>query len=109
MKLYRLYLPKKYNDGEDIPDEKIAEIIERLRKKFGPFSVNPHAMLPIMGVWTSSSKGQFEEPINLIEIFLEDTFQNKKWLKVFMELIRQELGQEEIFLIAQNAELIRFW
>lgn len=108
MKLYRLFLPKFYNDGRDIPKNKILKITQQIREKFGSFSVNPFATLPIIqGTWTSPTKKQFEESMFLIEIFLEDTFNNMKWIISFKELIRQDLEQEEIFLICQDAELVK--
>ncbi len=107
MKLYRLFLPKLYNNGNKIPKKKILEVTQQIREKFGSLSISPFATLPIIqGTWTSSTKKQFEEPMFLIEIFLEDTFDNTKWIKSFKEIIRQKLGQEEIFLISQDAELV---
>lgn len=106
MKLYRLFLPQSYNEGGKIPKKEILGVTQKIREKFGALSVNPFATLPIIqGTWTSATKKQFEEPMFLIEIFLEDTFDNAKWIKSFKEIIRQELKQEEIFLISQDAEL----
>ena len=41
-----------------------------------------------------------------IEIFVEDTFDNKNWLKTYKEMIRQDLKQKEIFVIEMNAEML---
>ena len=85
MKLYRLFLPQTYNDGKSIPNEIIFKITEKIRDRFGAYSLNPHATLPIIeGTWTSpTTKKRFTETMTLIEIFLEDTHKNKEWIKAF--------------------------
>jgi len=59
MKLYRIFLPKKFNDGTLIPTKIILEIAEEIRKKFGGYSLDPFGRLPVIqGIWTSDQKKQ---------------------------------------------------
>jgi len=44
--------------------------------------------------------------MNLLDLFVEDTFDIQKWFKAKKELWRQELQQEELFIIVQNAEIV---
>jgi len=107
MKLYRIFIPKVYNNGEPIPIVKIRKITESIREKFGAYSFNPFAKLPILaGVWTDDKSKVYSESMQLIELFVEDTFDNQKWIKAFKEITRQDLQQEEIFIIVQDAEII---
>jgi hypothetical protein len=108
MKLYKIFIPKCYNDGRKIETKKIREVLENIRKRFGSYSLNPLATLPlIQGVWTSDSTNKiYREQVFMVELFVQDTFDNQKWLKSFREIIRQELHQEEIFIIVQDAEII---
>ncbi len=107
MKLYKIFIPKFYNNGELIPIGRIRKITENIREKFSAYSFNPFARLPILGgVWTNKDSKIYSEPMQLIELFVEDTFNNQKWIKAFKEICRQELDQEEIFIIVQDAELI---
>lgn len=107
MKLYHIFLPKKFNDGKPIPSTKILKIAEEIRKKFGAYSFDPFGRLPIIqGVWTSNTKEVYKEDMNLIDLFVEDTFDNQKWFKAMKEIWRQELDQEELFIIVQNAEIV---
>jgi len=44
--------------------------------------------------------------MNIVDLFVEDTLDIQKWFKAQKELWRQELEQEELFIIVQNAEII---
>ena len=107
MKLYRLFIPKRFNDGKKIPSNKILKIAEEIREKFGAYSLDPFGRLPIIqGVWTSEDKKKYQEEMNILDLFVEDTFNIKKWFKAKREIWRQELEQEELFIIVQDAEII---
>ena len=41
-----------------------------------------------------------------LELFVEDTMNIKKWFTAKKELWRQELEQEEFFIMVQDAEII---
>lgn len=107
MKLYRLFIPKRFNNGKIIPSNKILKIAEEIREKFGAYSFDPYGRLPIIqGIWTNNKKIKYEDEMNIIDLFVEDTFDIQKWFKAQKELWRQELEQEELFIIVQNAEII---
>lgn len=108
MKLYRIFIPKCYKDGKRIETKKIRKVLEDIRKRFGAYSLNPLAVLPlIQGVWTSNLTNKiYREQVFMVELFVQDTFDNQRWLKAFKEMARQELEQEEIFIIVQDAEII---
>ena len=85
------------------------KITGSIRERFWAYSLNPFARLPSLGgIWTDGKSKVYNEPMQLIELFIEDTFDNQKWVKAFKELTRQDLQQEEIFIIVQDAEII-FW
>jgi len=107
MKLYRLFLPKRFNNGKLIPTNKILKIAEEIREKFGAYSFDPYGRLPIIqGIWTSTKKRKYEDEMNILDLFVEDTFDIQKWFQAKKEIWRQELEQEELFIIVQNAEII---
>ena len=107
MKLYRIFLPKRHSNGEPVPLPKIRKVTENIRERFGAYSLNPFAKLPVIqGVWTDDKSRIYTEPMYVIELFIEDTFDNKRWMAAFKEMIRQELEQKELFIIAQDAEIL---
>lgn len=107
MKLYRIFLPKKYNNKTKIPWKIILGIAEQIEKRFGGYSMNPFAYLPIIdGSWTEEENLNYKEQMFLLEVFVEDTFKNKAWIKAYKEIIKQDLDQKEIFIIEMNAETV---
>ncbi len=105
MKLYKVFLPKFYNDKTAIPTNFILKIAEEIRERFGAYSLNPFGRLPIIGVWTNHQK-KYTDEMNVLELFVEDTFDIKRWFQAKKELWRQELKQEELFIIVQDAEIL---
>jgi len=108
LKLYRIFLPKFYNDRKPIEAPKIRKITGSLTDKFGGYTLNPLAYLPLMeGAGTSPKTNKiYTEQVFCIELFIQDTFDNQKWMQAFSEMVRQELKQEELFVIVQNAEIL---
>ena len=107
MKLFRIFLPKKYNDGKPVEFKKIRKVAEEIRERFGAYSANPFGILPVMeGVWTSDKGEAYREQMFVIELFVEDTKDNNKWIKAKQEDWRQRFEQEELFIISQYAEIL---
>lgn len=108
LKFYRIFIPQQYNSGEPVEPEKLLKIANEVGNKFKAYSASLSNLPIIEGLWTSEKDGKkYAEPMMLLELFVEDTFKNKKWLKAFKEMIAQELEQEEIFIIVQDAEILR--
>lgn len=107
MKLFRIFLPKKYNDGRPVEFKKIREVAEEIRERFGAYSSNPFGILPVMeGIWISDQRRVYREEMFIIELFVQDTFDNNKWIKAKQEEWRQRFEQEELFIIVQYAEVL---
>jgi len=107
MKLYSIYLPKTYNSKKPIPTKKIRKITEEVREKFGEYSIDPYAKLPLIeGIWTSETKRLFRESMYMIQIFTQDTYDTQKWIKAMKEVWRQALDQKVLFIIEQHAEIL---
>jgi len=107
MKLYRIFLPKTFNDKKKIPEKIIQTIAEKIQERFGGYSLDPFAHLPVIqGSWQDNEGLKYEEEHFLLELFIEDTFENKKWISAYKEMIRQDLKQKEIFILQMDAEVV---
>ncbi len=107
MKLYKIFIPKKYHDGTAIPLEKTTKILNEVEEKFGGYTVDPFGRMPLIGVWNNlKSKQRYIDEVQIMELFVEDTMDIKKWFSANKELWRQLLGQEEFLIIVQDAEII---
>lgn len=107
MKLYRIFIPKTYDTKTKIPMKIIQKIAEQIEERFGAYSLDPFTNLPVIqGCWKDSQNLKYEEKHFLFELFVEDTFDNKKWITAYKEMIKQELKQKEIFIMELNAEIV---
>ena len=106
MKLYRIFIPKTYNDKSKIPLKLIQNIVERFGDRFGGYTLDSAYLPAIEGFWKDNNNLKYKEEHFLLELFTEDTFDNKKWIIAQKECIRQELKQEEIFIMEMYAEIL---
>jgi len=107
MKLYRIFIPKTYNDKTKISMRVIQKIAKQIEERFGAYSLDPYSHLPVIqGFWKDGDGLKYKEEHFLLELFIEDTFDNKKWISSYKEMIRQELNQKEIFIMEINAEVL---
>jgi len=107
MKLYKIFIPKKYNNGSIIPLEKTTKILNQVEEKFGGYTIDPFGRMPLIGVWNNpKDKQRYIDEVQILELFVEDTMNIKKWFNSMKELWRQDLEQEEFLIIVQDAEII---
>lgn len=108
LKLYRIFIPKYYNDGSEIESDKIKNFSDIIANHFGAYTFNPESVLPLLeGTWMSdNSNAYYTDKIYCIELFCEDTRKNTKWMGNFKTKAEKEFEQEEIFILVQNAEKI---
>ena len=63
--------------------------------------------MPLIGVWNNpKDKQRYTDEVQILELFVEDTMNIKKWFTSMKELWRQDLEQEEFLIIVQDAEII---
>jgi len=107
MKQYNIYIPKFYNDGKEIPKEKIAKILNEIIEKFGLSSYQEDAKMPlIQGMWTSKEGKRYSDKVSIVCLILEDRMDYQKWFTAKAEIWRQELEQEEFLIVVNYAEVI---
>ncbi len=108
MKLYCFFLPRNYKNGKPVEEEKFDIFTEKLNKKFKGVTFIPSIDFPlIQGTWTNpKTKEVSKDKIAKIELFVEDTMKIQTWIKNFKTYLEKELGQDEIFVLVQNAEIL---
>ncbi len=107
MKLYKIFIPKKYNNGSLIPLAKTTELLNEVEKRFGSYTLDPFGKLPLIGVWNDpKNKERYVDEVQIPELFVEDTIDIKRWITASKELWRQKLEQAELFIMVQDAEII---
>lgn len=89
---FEILLPQRFNDGQDVPDELLAETLLELRGHFGAVSAETQT---IRGVWEHAGQSYRDE---LIRIFVDvsDTPENQQFFREFKEQLKVRFQQIDI-------------
>lgn len=101
MKIYEIYLPLKYNDGNDIEAEKLEEIQQQLIAVFVAMTVSPLSA-PFKGIWRYGGV-QFVDDIIRIEIMTDEEL---RFFKNFKRQLKRVLRQLDILITVRDIRTI---
>lgn len=89
---FQILLPQRFNDGQPVPDDLLAETLLELRSKFGYFSAETQI---IRGVWEHAGQSYRDE---LIRIFADviDSAENLQFFREFKEQLKVRFQQLDI-------------
>ncbi len=104
MKKYEIYLPLKYNDGQEIEPEKLKQIRQQLIAVFGAITVSSLAA-PFEGTWRYGGV-EFVDDIIRFEIITELDFRANLFFKRFKNQLKRTLRQFDILITVQEIETI---
>src|SRR5215216_7639558 len=101
MKIYEIYLPLKYNTGNEIEAEKLEEIQQQLIAVFGAMTVSSLSA-PLQGTWRYGGV-EFVDDIIRIEIITDEDL---RFFKSFKRQLKRELRQLDILITVQDIHTI---
>lgn len=101
MRRYEIYLPLKYNDGNDIEAEKLEEIQQQLLAVFGAMTVSSFSA-PFQGTWRYGGV-EFVDDIIRIEVI---TAEELAFFKNFKRRLKRLLRQKDILITMQYVHTI---
>ncbi|HET8781280.1 MAG TPA: hypothetical protein VFM63_02590 [Pyrinomonadaceae bacterium] len=104
MKKYEVYLPLKYNDGQEVEPEKLKEITQQLVAVFGAVTVSSLSA-PFQGTWRYGGV-EFVDEIIRFEIITEQDFRSNLFFKKFKKQLKRTLRQFDILITVQTIETI---
>ncbi|HEX6043619.1 MAG TPA: hypothetical protein VFZ22_03965 [Pyrinomonadaceae bacterium] len=104
MKKYEIYLPLKYNDGQEIEPEKLKQIRQQLIAVFGAITVSS-LTAPFQGTWRYGGV-EFVDDIIRFEIITEQDFRANVFFKSFKNQLKRTLRQFDILITVQEIETI---
>lgn len=104
MKKYEIYLPLKYNDGQEIEPEKLKQIRQQLIAVFGAITVSS-LTAPFQGTWRYGGV-EFVDDIIRFEIITEQDFRANAFFKSFKNQLKRTLRQFDILITVQEIETI---
>ena len=101
MKIYEIYLPLKYNDGNDIEPKRLEEIQQQLIAVFGAMTVSSLSA-PFQGTWRYGGV-EFVDDIIRIEIITDEEL---RFFKNFKRQLKRTLRQRDILITVQDIHTI---
>ena len=89
---FEILLPRRFNDGQPVPDELFADTFLDIRQQFGAVSSETQI---IQGYWENAGQAYRDE---LIRVFVDvaDTQENQQFFHEFKERLRGRFQQIEI-------------
>ena len=101
MKKYEIYLPLKYNDGNQIEPQKLRVIRQQLIAVFGALTASS-LFAPFQGTWRHGGV-EFVDDIIRIEIITDEEL---RFFKNFKRQLKRELRQLDILITVQDIHTI---
>lgn len=99
---FEFLLPRRYSDGQPIPNELIAETLFELEEKFGAVSSETQV---IRGHWLHEGQPHRDD---LFRVFVDvpDTPDNRQFFREFKERLKTRFQQIDIWMTAHSVDVI---
>ena len=99
---YEILLPRRFNDGQTVPGELIADTLLELEERFGAVSSESQA---IRGLWRHEDQLFRDE---LIRVFVDtpDVPENREFFMEFKERIKSRFQQIDIWMTTYPIDVL---
>jgi hypothetical protein len=102
LRRFEILLPLRFNDGQPVPDELIADTLLELRERFGAVSCETQT---IRGMW------EYEADVyrdDLVRVFVDvdDRSANREFFIQFKEQLKRRFEQLDIWLVTYPIEAL---
>jgi hypothetical protein len=96
LRRFEILFPQQYNDGREIPRKLRGRALKEIVDKFGAASFEPTT---IEGYWRYEGI-LYTDPLSKIVIDIDDTDENREWMRDFKTRWTAELDQLELWLVS---------
>jgi hypothetical protein len=102
LRRFEILLPRRFNDGELVPDDLIAETLLELEQRFGAVSCETQA---IRGLWRHDDQ-LFRD--DLIRVFVDaaDIPESRRFFVEFKERLKKRFKQLDIWMTTHPIDLL---
>jgi len=99
---FEILLPRRFNDGQTVPDELIADTLIELEERFGAVSSETQ---PIHGLWRHEDQLYRDE---LIRVFVDtlDVAESRAFFTEFKERMKERFQQIDIWMTTYPIEVL---
>ena len=98
---YEMLLPRRFNNGDPVPDELFADTLLELRERFGSVSTETQV---IQGQWSNQAAVYRDD---LIRIFVDvpDLAEHRSFFRDYKERLKERFQQIEIWMVTYPIEV----
>ncbi len=89
---FEILLPRRFNDGQPVPEELLADTVLELRERFGTMS---HETQVIRGAWEQAGV-PFLDELNRVFVDVADTAENRQFFVDYKERLKARFRQLDI-------------
>ncbi|HUB25228.1 MAG TPA: hypothetical protein VL992_07340 [Tepidisphaeraceae bacterium] len=102
MRRFEILLPLRFNDGEAVPNDVIADLLLQLRQRFGAVSAETQT---IHGMWHHEGHTYRDE---LVRVFVDapDVPESLQFFLTFKETLKTSLRQIDIWMTTYPIEVL---
>ena len=99
---FEMLLPRRYNDGQEVPDKIISDTLVELQEQFGAVSCESQY---IRGTWAHEDHVYRDD---LIRVFVDtpDLPQSKEYFKAFKERMKIRFKQIDIWVTTYQIDVM---
>ena len=102
LRRYEILLPLRFNDGQPVPDELIADTLIELKQRFGAVS---HETQVIHGLWQHEAQA-FRDDLARVFVDVPDQPENREFFSEFKERLKNRFQQLDIWVTTYLIETI---
>jgi hypothetical protein len=102
LRRYEILLPRRFNDGQPVPDDLIAETLLELEEQFGAVSSETQI---IHGRWRQGTQ-TFRDDLVRVFIDVPDTAASREFFAGYKEHLKARFQQLDIWLTTYPIEVI---
>lgn len=101
LRRFEILLPQQYNDGNEIPRKLRGLALKEVIDRFGAASFEPKS---IEGYWHHQGL-LYTDSLSKIVIDIDDTDENRKWMREFKARWKSKLDQLELWLVSYEIDV----
>jgi hypothetical protein len=102
LRRYEILLPLRFNNGQPVPSERVADTVMKLRQHFGAVSWESQT---IQGQWQHEGVVYRDD---LVRVFVDvaDTAENRRFFLQFKEEVKSAFHQLDIWLTSYPIDVL---
>ncbi len=101
MRRFEILLPQQFNDGREVPRKLLGLALDEIVEMFGAASFEPTG---IEGFWRHEGI-VFNDSLSKIVIDVEDSDENRQWMRDYKSRWKEKLEQLELWLVSYEIDV----